>query len=92
MTTNKPDTINAALALLGEDAANVTETAAALGISPAAMLAAAWQVLERQTVDAEPWQTVARGWCSEDSATRQDVILAAVQLHAAHSRSKTRAA
>ena len=71
-----------ALALLGRDALNVTQTAATLGISPGAMLAAAWQVLERQHANAQPWQQVAAGWCDEESAGRQDVILAAVRLDA----------
>lgn len=78
-TTNPTDS---ALSLLGKDANNITQTAATLGISPAAMLAAAWQVLERQSTDAQPWPQVVGGWCDESSATRQDVILAAVRLDA----------
>ena len=77
-----------ALALLGRDAHNVTQTAAALGVSPAAMLAAAWKVLERQSTDAQPWPQIAGGWCDEASATRQDVILAAVQIEAEQRRKR----
>jgi len=47
------------------------------------MLAAAWRVLERQNADAQPWPRLVEGWCDEASATRQDVILAAVRLDAA---------
>lgn len=71
-----------ALALLGREANNLTQTATALGISPAAMLAAAWQVLERQHTQAQPWPRLVEGWCDEESAGRQDVILAAVRLDA----------
>ncbi len=76
------NTTDHALALLGREANNVTQTATALGISPAAMLAAAWQVLERQHTQAQPWPRVAAGWCDEESAGRQDVVLAAVRLDA----------
>lgn len=78
-TTNPTDH---ALALLGREANNVTATAEALGINPGAMLAAAWKVLERQSTDAQPWHEIVGGWCDEASATRQDVILAAVRLNA----------
>lgn len=71
-----------ALALLGEDATNITQTAAALGVSPGAMLAASWLVLERQHAQAQPWPRLVEGWCDEESAGRQDVILAAVRLDA----------
>jgi hypothetical protein len=71
-----------ALALLGEDATNVAQTAAMLGISPGAMLAASWLVLERQHAQAQPWPRLVEGWCDEESAGRQDVILAAVRLNA----------
>jgi hypothetical protein len=73
---------DAALALLGRDAQNVTQTAATLGISPGAMLAASWLVLERQHAQAQPWPRLVEGWCDEESAGRQDVILAAVRLDA----------
>jgi hypothetical protein len=82
MRTRTHSTTDHALALLGREANNVTQTASALGISPAAMLAAAWQVLERQHAQARPWQRVAAGWCDEESAGRQDVVLAAVRLDA----------
>jgi hypothetical protein len=85
-------TTDAALAMLGPDASTVTETAEALGISPAALLAAAWRGLTWQTEGAAPWQEAAQGWCNEDTATRQDVILAAVRLDAAHRRGSLRAA
>lgn len=75
--------IGRALCFLGRDAQNVTQTAATLGICPGAMLAAAWQVLEQQSADAQPWHEVAAGWCDEASATRQDVIFAAVRIDAA---------
>jgi hypothetical protein len=77
-----------ALALLDRDAHNVTQTAAALGVSPAAMLAAAWKVLERQSTDAQPWPQIAGGWCDEASATRQDVILTAVRIEAEQRRKR----
>ena len=76
------DIATAALAMLGKDADNVTQTAEAIGITPAAMLAAAWRVLERQNADAQPWHEVAAGWCREDSANRLDVILEAVRIEA----------
>ena len=88
--TNKPT--DSALSLLGKDANNVTQTAAVLGISPGAMLAAAWRVLERQSTDAQPWPAIAGGWCDEASATRQDVILAAVRIDADHRRKRKVAA
>jgi len=84
--TNKPT--DSALSLLGKDAHNVTQTAAVLGVSPGAMLAAAWQVLERQSTDAQPWPQIAGGWCDEASATRQDVILAAVRIEAEQRRKR----
>ena len=81
-----------ALSLLGKDAHNVTQTATMLGVSPGAMLAAAWQVLERQSTDAQPWPQIAGGWCDESSATRQDVILAAVRIEADQRRKRKVAA
>ena len=82
MKTHTDSTATAALAMLGEEADNVTQAADAAGVSPAAMLAAAWRVLERQNADAQPWPRLVDGWCDEASATRQDVILAAVRLDA----------
>ena len=82
MRTHTKQTTDHALALLGREANNVTQTADTLGISPGALLAAALQVLERQSTDAQPWPAIAGGWCDEASATRQDVILAAVRLDA----------
>jgi hypothetical protein len=82
MKARNQQTTDHALALLGRAADNVTQTATALGISPGALLAAAWQVLERQHTQAQPWQQVAAGWCDEESAGRQDVVLAAVRLDA----------
>jgi alanyl-tRNA synthetase len=81
-----------ALALLGRDALNVTQTAATLGISPGAMLAAAWQVLERQHTQAQPWPRVVEGWNDEESAGRQDVVLAAVRLDARQRNARRSAA
>ena len=83
MRTHTKQTTDHALALLGREANNVTQTADTLGISPGALLAAAWQVLERQNTHAQPWPRIVQGWCDEESATRQDVILAAVRLDAA---------
>ncbi len=77
-----------ALALLGREADNVTQTAAALGISPGAMLAAAWKVLERGHAQALPWSRVIERWCDEGSAGRQDVVLAAVRLSAPQRKSR----
>jgi hypothetical protein len=78
--------------MLGREASAISQTAAALGISPAAMLAAAWQVLERQHANAQPWQQVAAGWCDEESAGRQDVVLAAVRLEARQRKTRRNAA
>jgi len=92
MRTHTKQTTDHALALLGREANNVTQTADTLGISPGALLAAAWQVLERQSTDAQPWPAIAGGWCDEASATRQDVILAAVRIDADHRRKRKVAA
>jgi len=78
--------------MLGREASAISQTATALGISPAAMLAAAWQVLERQHANAQPWQQVAAGWCDEESAGRQDVVLAAVRLEARQHKTRRSAA
>jgi predicted dinucleotide-binding enzyme len=78
----KHNTTDAALAMLGRESNTITTTAQTLGIAPAAMLAAAWRVLERQSTDAQPWARLVEGWSDEASATRQDVILAAVRLDA----------
>ena len=83
MKTHTDSTATAALVMLGKDGDTITSTANALGIHPAAMLAAAWRVLERQNADAQPWPRLVEGWHDEASATRQDVILAAVRLDAA---------
>jgi len=88
MNTHTDSTATAALAMLGEEADNVTQAADAAGVSPAAMLAAAWQVLERQNNAAQPWTDVASRWCDEESATRQDVILAAVRIEADQRRKR----
>ena len=92
MKTHTDSTATAALAMLGRDGDTITSTANALGIHPAAMLAAAWRVLERQNADAQPWPQIAGGWCDEASATRQDVILAAVRIDADHRRKRRDAA
>jgi hypothetical protein len=92
MKPRNQQTTDHALALLGREANNVTQTATALGISPGALLAAAWQVLERQHTQAQPWQRVAAGWCDEESAGRQDVVLAAVRLDATQRKTRRAAA
>ena len=78
----KHNTTDAALAMLGREGNTITTTAQTLGIAPAAMLAASWLVLERQHAQAQPWPRLVEGWCDEESAGRQDVILAAVRLDA----------
>lgn len=88
MRTHTKQTTDHALALLGREANNVTQTADTLGISPGALLAASWQVLERQNTHAQPWPRIVQGWCDEESATRQDVILAAVRLDTQHHGNK----
>lgn len=82
MNTHTDNTATAALAMLGRDGDTITSTADALGISPGAMLAAAWTVLERQSTDAQPWPEVAGGWVDEASAIRTDVLMTAVRLEA----------